>query len=60
MAHKSFHDVPVSVITLVGDDVPKHIAADFAHVDGLLGLSGFGPLVWTIDYGSRKISVTSR
>ena len=60
VAHKSFHDVPVSVITLVGDDVPKHIAADFAHVDGLLGLSGFGPLVWTIDYGSRKISVAPR
>ena len=60
VAHKSFHNVPVSVITLVGDDVPKHIVAEFAQPDGLLGLSGFGPLVWTIDYGSRKISVAPR
>ncbi len=60
VANRRFYNVPVSVITLVHDDVPKHIVAEFAQPDGLLGLSGFGPLVWTIDYGSRKISVAPR
>ncbi len=48
IAGRRFEDVRAGVVhTFDGD----------RQIGGLLGLAGFGPLVWTVDFGSRELAV---